>query len=182
VSLEEFHEFFVAAAGVAGALVGLLFVAVSVTQERLAKEGESQLHRVRASAALTCFSNALAVSLFALIPGVGVGWTATVVAVLGMLFIAASILSLVRLRAEHGTSPRDALFLAGQTVILIIQLVAGISAINSPDAVGDIRAITIAVIVCFFIGIARAWELIGGPEIGLFRELRLLGHGDEDTS
>ena len=175
---EDFHDFFVAAAGVAGALVGLLFVAVSVTQERLAKEGESQIHRVRASAALTSFSNALAVSLFALIPGIGVGWTSAVVAILGMVFIAASLLSLIRLRAQHGSPPRDALFLAGQAVTLVIQLVAGISAIHSPDSTGDVRAIAIVVIVSFFIGVARAWELIGGPEIGLVHELRLLGRRD----
>ena len=175
---EDFHDFFVAAAGVAGALVGLLFVAVSVTQERLSKEGESQIHRVRASAALTSFSNALAVSLFALIPGIGVGWTAAVVAILGMVFIAASLLSLIRLRAQHGSPPRDALFLAGQAVTLVIQLVAGISAIHSPDSTGDVRAIAIVVIVSFFIGVARAWELIGGPEIGLLHELRLLGRRD----
>ena len=179
---ESFHEFFIAAAGVAGALVGLLFVAVSVTQPRLAKEGQHQLHRVRASASLTRFSNALAVSLFALIPGVGVGWTASIVAVLGMVFIAASVLSLVRLHATHGASPRDALFLAGQGVMLAIQLIAGISAINSPDAVGDVRAIAIIVIASFFIGVARAWELIGGPEIGLFRELRLLAHTEDEAS
>ncbi len=175
---EDFHDFFVAAAGVAGALVGLLFVAVSVTQERLSKEGESQIHRVRASAALTSFSNALAVSLFALIPGIGVGWTSAVVAILGMVFIAASVLSLIRLRAQHGSPPRDALFLAGQAVTLVIQLVAGISAIHSPDSTGDVRAIAIVVIVSFFIGVARAWELIGGPEIGLLHELRLLGRRD----
>jgi hypothetical protein len=175
---EDFHDFFVAAAGVAGALVGLLFVAVSVTQERLAKEGESQIHRVRASAALTSFSNALAVSLFALIPGIGVGWTSAVVAILGMVFIAASLLSLIRLRAQHGSPPRDALFLAGQAVTLVIQLVAGISAIHSPDSTGDVRAIAIVVIVSFVIGVARAWELIGGPEIGLLHELRLLGRRD----
>jgi hypothetical protein len=107
-----------------------------------------------------------------------VGWTAAVVAILGMLFIAASVLSLVRLRAQHGSTPRDAWFLAGQAVTLVIQLIAGISAIHNPDDVGAVRAIAIVVIVSFFIGVARAWELIGGPEIGLFHELRLLGRHD----
>jgi hypothetical protein len=170
----------VAAAGVGGALVGLLFVAISVTQERLAKEGESQVHRVRASAALTSFSNALAVSLFVLIPDIGVAWPAIIVAILGMSFVAASVLSLIRLRREHGARPRDALFLLAQTVLFIIQLVAGISALGSTVDVSATRTVAIVVISSFLIGIARAWELIGGPEIGLFHELRLLGRNDSD--
>jgi hypothetical protein len=177
---ETFHDFFVAAAGVAGALVGLLFVAVSVTQERLAKEGEGQLHRVRASAALTSFSNALAVSLFVLIPGIGIAGPAISVAIGGLFFVAASVLSLIRLRRQHGSRPREAFFLAGQTIALIVQLIAGISALNAGVDVGATRTVAIIVIVSFIIGIARAWELIGGPEIGLFRELRLLGRGDDD--
>jgi hypothetical protein len=174
----SYHSFFSGCASVAGALVGLLFVAVSVTQERLAKEGESQLHRIRASAALTSFSNALAVSLFTLIPGVGVAWPAVSVACLGLFFVSASVLSLIRLRGQHHSTPRDAFFLFGQTAVFVVQLLAGLSAVGSHGQIGtsgQLRTIAIVVIVSFLIGIARAWELIGGPEIGLFHELELLG-------
>jgi hypothetical protein len=173
---ESFHDFFLASAGVAGALVGLLFVAVSVTQERLAREGESQVHRVRASAALSSFTNALTVSLFALIPGVGIGWSSFSVSVLGLLFVGASVSSLIRLRREHKGRPRDALFLAGLAATLVIQLVSSLSLVSHPDDVSASRTVAILVIVCFLIGIARAWELIGGPEIGLARELRAVAH------
>ncbi|HEX4519133.1 MAG TPA: hypothetical protein VH063_06085 [Gaiellaceae bacterium] len=183
----EFNDFFLASAGVAGALIGLLFVAVSISHDRLSAESELEVSRVRAAAALTAFTNALAVSLFALVPGFGVGWTAVVVAVLGLLFVVASLLRLARVRRSTPGGIRDGAFVVGLGVALVIQFLAGFKAIEHPHTLGPVRTISVLVIVCFLIGIARSWELIGGPEIGLFQELGLLARsrtgepGDEQS-
>jgi hypothetical protein len=175
---DEFHDFFVASAGVAGALVGLLFVAVSVTLERLEEKGDTQLHRVRAGAALTAFSNALTVSLFTLIPLVHLGWAASSVAVIGSLFVIAAFLSLVRVVGRSPGDLANGLFLIGLEVVFVVQLLSGIALIRHPEHDGSYETLCILVVVCFLIGISRSWELIGGPSIGFTRELRKLAGQD----
>ena len=180
---EGIRDFFAASAGVAGGLIGLLFVAISVSAERLSRETTGdQLHRIRAVAALTAFVNALAVSLFSLIPGEKIGWTSVAVAVVGLTFVVAAMMSLVRLRAIRSATIRDALFLIGLAVVFVIQLIEGLGVVGNPANSGDVDTIAILVVSCFFIGIARAWEVIGGPSIGIAHEVTALvrKHDSED--
>jgi hypothetical protein len=177
---ENIHDFFVGAAGVAGALIGLLFVALSVVGERLSRaETASHVHRIRASAALAAFTNALAVSLFALVPGEKIGWTSVSAGAGGLVFILAALVSLLRIRPRRLATARDLTFLIGLAVVFGLQLSSGIDMVGHPGDSGTVNTIAILVIACFLIGITRAWELIGGPSFGLGHELfRLARHED----
>ncbi|HEX5301452.1 MAG TPA: hypothetical protein VFW50_31130 [Streptosporangiaceae bacterium] len=97
----------------------------------------------------------------------------------GIAFVVASLLSLVRLRQFHLSTVRDALFLIGLAVTWVIQLVRGTDIINQPDDPGAVQTIAILVVVCFLIGIARSWELIGGPSIGITHEVVAMVRGRE---
>ena len=174
------HDFFVASGSVAGALIGLLFVAISVSLVRLAQDkAGAPLHRVRAAAALTAFTNALAVSLFALIPGHTIGPAAVAGAAGGLLLITASLLSLIRLRQVRRDTALEALFIAGLAIVFVAQQIVGAEVIAERDVPGAVNTIAILVVLCYMIGIVQAWELIGGPSIGITQEIMALVRGRE---
>jgi hypothetical protein len=163
---DNLHDFFVASAGVAGALVGLLFVAISIAADRLATaKAETHVHRVRALAALCSFVNALVVSLVALLPGQNVGAAVFIVAVVGLALVAASLTSMVRLGQLRGRHKRESLFLAGLLVLFAFQLVVAVLAMNRPHDEQVVGTIAVLVLICFMVGIGRSWELVGAPSV-----------------
>jgi hypothetical protein len=171
---DSLHDLFFAAAGVAGALIGLLFVAISVEHERLTARDADQVHRVRARSALSAFVNALIVSLFALVPdsslGIAAAWSGT----LGLLFVVGSVLSVRRAsRTRESTTGhvRQLTFLIVMIVVFSAQVLNGARLIAHSHDPGAANWIAVIVIVCFLLGIYRSWELIGGPEIGFGHEL-----------
>ncbi len=72
---------------------------------------------------------------------------------------------------------RDALFLIGLAVTFVFQLMQGLDLLNRPDDDDPVGTIAILVIICFLLGIARAWELIGGPSIGFTHEVVAMARG-----
>jgi hypothetical protein len=183
---EDLHDFFVASAGVAGALIGLLFVAISVSGARMAPgEKSAPIHRIRAASALTSFTNALTVSLFALIPGQKIAWSAVAVAGTGLAFVIATLLSLIRVRLLWSRRVLDVVFLVGLAVAFVFQLIAGLRLAANPDLPGTVNTIAVLVVIFFLVGVSRAWELIGGPEFGFTHEISELirhPHGEAEAS
>ena len=124
-------------------------------------------------------------SLFALVPGHKIGWAAVSVSAAGLAFVVAALLSLVRLGRRRGqlrwSTVRDALFLLSLAVTFVIQLVESVLIVTSSSNPGAVDTIAILVIVCFLIGISRAWELVGGPSFGIAHEVTALvrSHGTE---
>jgi hypothetical protein len=169
---ESYNNFFVGSASVAGALIGLLFVAITVVGARLTQGTvNAQLHRIRASGALSAFTNALTVSLFALIPGHKIGYTAVAVGLAGLAFVLASMISLARMRDLRLSNLRDALFLGGLAVAFVYQVIEGWEVTDNAANVGAVDSIAVIVVLCFLVGIQRSWELIGAPSISIAHEV-----------
>jgi hypothetical protein len=171
VTAADAHDFFAASAGIAGALIGLLFVAISVAPERVLGPEASEVHGVRAVATLTAFSNALTVSLFALIPGFNIGGPATAVAIVGLLFIVRALVGISPALRANRVHLRELSFLIGLAVVFVVQLVAAIGLDQRETNTDGLQTICVLVVVCFLIGIERAWELVGGPQFGIARTI-----------
>jgi len=176
---EEYREFFTAAASASGALIGLLFVAITVSPERAHHEDTRIEFRIRASAALLVFSNALTLSLAALVPGVSLGWW-SVAASLGLLAfaLATARTSIGELR-RHRSAHRHLLLAAGLLVIVGFQIYVGLRLIRDSGDLGAVQILDYIVIADLAAGISRSWQLARMRNTGLMASLRVLALGED---
>lgn len=167
-------ELFAAIAAAAGTLTGLLFVALSVAPSRRARSASPVIQQVRAAAALQSFTNALAVSLFGLVPGTNIGYPAVVLSVIGIAFTAASVRSVITSRVA---TPQKLRHLELVVLLLLIygtELIAGITLLGQPASRGPAQVIGYALIGSLLVGVARAWEIVGEVDTGIWNSLATL--------
>jgi hypothetical protein len=172
----SYSDFFTASASAGGALTGLLFVALSVSPERLREIVENQEHQAMAATAFTALIDALFVSLDALTPGGGTQVLSLIMGVIGLTSTIGLYRRLWRSRTEATFSKRWPYLLGLIMVMYAAQAIFGGTAGSASQS--DSLSTTF-VFIMFAVGIARSWELLGirggGPLDLLSERLNLTG-------
>jgi hypothetical protein len=168
---ETFDSFFIATAGAAAALTGLLFIAVSLAPERTAGPRAPVERRLVASAVFGSLSDAFFVSLLMLLPSNNVGIGVLVFAILYFAgFVPYALIATARVTGL-GRRVRRATLLVTATVTYGWQVLIGLDILRDPRALEPFEAIGALVLVLFGISLVRAWELLGATRLGLFGRL-----------
>lgn len=172
-----FRELFVVIAESAGALIGLLFVAVTVSQSRH-EDRSKEIGEFRASASLLAFTNALVVSLFGLVPGNGFGYPSLVMGIIGVVFAAAGVRTTLAQPVNQQRRGRQLLLIGALLAVFGFEIDEGIRLVHNPFDRGALGVVGDVLIASLLIGIGRAWELVGRSDAGLFASVRRLFNGN----
>ena len=152
--LGELHEFFAASVGAAAALIGLLFVAISIAPEKVFGDQADADRRADAQRAFTALVNVFFVSLAALMPHSAVR-VMEVVALLAIVQIARAIF--MRVRSDGGLKNWQHLGLISLG-IYVFELIAAQGVVT--------RAVSPDKLVYFVLGfyayaLGTSWNLLG---------------------
>lgn len=162
-----FANFFIASTSAGAALVGLLFVAISIAPEHTVMVGAPLARQAVATNAFTSLLNAFFISLGALIPTSNLGWIALVMGLTGMSSSLALGWNLLSHRQHWQNVLRNALLLTGSLIVYGYELYFAVDLIKTPQDTGAIFALTELLIVVYALGLIRAWELLGARRYGL---------------
>ena len=172
-----YRDLFVAIAGAAGALTGLLFVALSVAPRTPAGQQPDVIRQVRAGAALVAFTNALAVSLFGLVPHNEIGYPAVVVGVGGLLFTLGGVRSILGDPVARRRVRSQLVLIMLLLGVFGFEIGAGVNSIVAPHTDAPIDVIGNVLAASLLIGIGRSWELVGDRDTGIASSIAALaGH------
>lgn len=163
-----FTNFFIASASAGAALVGLLFVAISIAPEHTVMVGAPLARQAVATNAFASLLNAFFISLGALIPTANLGWVTLIMGLTGVSGNLTLGWNLLSHRQRWQSTFRNAILLIGSLVVYGFELYIALDLIKIPQDTGAILALTQLLLVVYGLGLLRAWELLGARRYGLF--------------
>jgi len=167
-----YDAYFAAMATAAAALIGLLFVAVSVRDDTIFGPNAVPGGEALAITAFTGLVNSFVVSLLGLIPKVNIGEPAVIMAVIG-------IVAIVRLQRRLHTG-RNLLVLAITLLAYAAQLGFGVLLLVDPHDSDQLLNLSFIVFVTLIVSLQRAWSLLKGKHLASAQGTA--GAGDHDPS
>jgi hypothetical protein len=154
----SFIAYFAAVTGAAGALIGLLFVSVTLRPDAVFGEGAPDRGKTLAAAAFTGLVNTFFLSMSALVPSVNLGIPAVILAV-------TSLTSTVRLHGRLSRSRNQLAYLFLSTGAFTFQFVEGIYLIVQPSGNSGVENLSYVMIGSMAIALNRAWKLLQGEQL-----------------
>ena len=163
----EFQAFFLASSGASAALIGLLFVGVSIDPVRVFGEKADARRQAQAVSAFSALVNAFFISMTSLIPGIIVGLVVTIVSIASSLQLLGL---LVRVPPDRGglvPSLRGGFLFLASAAIYGTELYLGIQLWIKPTETAALTGLLEVLLGAYAIGLGRAWQLLGAPRVGL---------------
>jgi hypothetical protein len=154
----SYTAYFAAVTGAAGALIGLLFVSVTLRPETVFGEGAPDRGKALAAAAFTGLVNTFFLSMSALVPNSNLGYPAVVLAV-------ASLSGTFRLHGKLSRSRSQRAYLLLSTGSFTFQIVEGVYLIVQPRGNSGVENLAWVMIGAMAISLGRAWALLQGKHM-----------------
>jgi hypothetical protein len=172
-------SFFSASVGAGAALIGLIFVAVSIAPEKTVMVGAPLERQAVAASAYTALLNAFFISLFALIPDTSMGWVALVMSLIGLWSTVFLGWSLLKHSAGWRSVVRRLILILASIILYGYELYVAIPLINAPSNSSAAFTLATLVGVAYGLGLLRAWQLIGARRFNLSNWLNTLQDVDD---
>jgi hypothetical protein len=165
MQIPDLTTFFLASAGAGAALVGLLFVAVSVNPGRNAGPNAPPERQAVSASAYTALINAFFISLVSLIGADSLGGVAIVVGSVSLIATVRLVGDLFPPHVSRWIYARHVSFLAIGVIIYGLQVVYGWQYLSHGASAGYAYNIAYLVIAAYGMGLTRAWQLLGPSDV-----------------
>lgn len=163
----EFQTFFLASSGASAALIGLLFVGVSIAPERVFGNEAEPRRQAQAVSAFSALANVFFISMATLIPGILLG---VVIVIVGAVSSMQLLGLLVRVGPPTGNlveTVRGVVLFLVSAAVYATEIFLGTVLWTHPGNASALSGLLEIILAAYGIGLGRAWQLLGAPRIGL---------------
>jgi hypothetical protein len=171
-------NYFLATAGAGAALIGLLFVAVSIAPEQIATRNAPLERQAVAASTFTSLVNAFFISLGALVPG-SLGTVALLMSLIGLLNSLTLGGHLLRHPKNWQNVFRRVFLILMSLVIYGAECYYALRLTITSSDVGSAYTLATLLLAVYGVGLIRAWELLGVNRFGLLSWLNPLHEVNE---